>query len=115
MDAERQKIGVSADRVERSAKLVRHGREELALRETRQLGRGDASRLVDGALIGGAARAEVAGHFRESDHLTRCVLQCRDDDARPESRAVFPDAPALVFDTADANGFLQLAFRLTSG
>src|SRR5215510_14315534 len=102
MNAQREQIGVSADRVERSAKLVRHGRQELGLREIRQFGGGDATNVVDGALGGGAALTEVTGHLGESNDLSRRVLQRGDDDARPEARAVFPNAPALVFDAADA-------------
>ena len=50
-DALLQQLGVAGDGVERRAQLVRHRREELALRAVRRLGLGEAPRVLERALL----------------------------------------------------------------
>src|SRR5208337_4989274 len=50
------------------------------------------------ALFRFASFREIACHLREADDVSLRVLQRRDDDARPETRAVLAHAPALVLE-----------------
>ena len=68
-DPHREQLGVAADGVERRAQLVRHRREELALRAIRDLRLGGAARVRERALLGRAALGEVARDLREADEL----------------------------------------------
>ena len=51
-------------------------------------------------LFMGSPPRQVARDLGEAQQLPVCISQRRDDDVGPELRAVFPDAPALVFERA---------------
>ena len=57
---------------------------------------GEANRLH----LRGATLGEVPGDLRESHYPSAVVAQGRDDDVRPEARAVLPQPPAFVLEPA---------------
>src|SRR6478672_931194 len=111
-DPQLEQLRVAANGVERSAKLVRHRREKLALRAVRHLGFRNSASVGDRALLGGAAFREIARHLREADQLSRRIPNGGDDDIGPELRAVLPIAPTFVFEASPGRGLAQLPRRL---
>ena len=60
------------------------------------------------------AVSQVPGHLCKPLQLAIVVIQCGDDDVRPELAAVLADTPVFVLDTAELLGDFQLTFRLLS-
>src|SRR5581483_7891911 len=60
------------------------------------------------------ALREVAHHLRVAEELAGVVAHRRDDDVRPERRAVAPHAPFLLLEAAFLRRDLQLARRLAA-
>ena len=65
-ESEAQKLGVSADGVERSPKLVRHRGEKLALGQVRRYGLGQAARVFERFQLRITTLGEVSGDLGES-------------------------------------------------
>jgi hypothetical protein len=63
-------------------------------------------------LLEGAPFAEFARDLAEADDIAIVVAKGRDDDERPETRAVFAEPPPLVLDAAELARLDELALRL---
>src|SRR5262249_15138278 len=57
------------------------------------------------------ALGEVAGNLEEPAQIAGFVAECRNDHAGPELRAVFTDAPALVFKAAGLRRHFEFVRR----
>ncbi len=68
-----------------------------------------AERLLCRAAIG-----EITRDLREPDVRTTVVEERRDDDVRPDERAVLPEPPTLVLESPIANGGRELHWRLAA-
>ena len=55
---------------------------------------------IEKRLLGIFFVGHVAGDLREADQTAMLVVDAIDDDARPEARAVLPNAPAFTFELA---------------
>src|SRR6185503_1637528 len=78
------------------------------------LGR-DTSRILERALLRHPSLREVAGDLSEPHELTALVSQRRDEDVRPEPRAILPHSPPFVLVLPDLGRDPQLVFRKAFG
>src|ERR1019366_8866230 len=112
--APEQQAGGHDDRPERVTQVVPEDADEHLpeLRHSAEvalalLGLGE----LDLLLLRSLSRGQIAGDLREAEKLAvPGISDGRDDDVRPEARAVLAYAPAFIFESPDPSRNLQLAF-----
>ena len=102
-------LGEAEDGVERRAELVAHAGEEVGLGQIRFLGGGlgVGQRRLD--LV---ALRQVAGQFGEAAQIAGLIANGREDDVRPERRAVLAHAPPFVLVPSAGGGEVEVVLRL---
>src|SRR5258708_4993866 len=59
------------------------------------------------SLVGFPPLGDIAGDLCERDQLTGVVVDCVDDDTRPEAASVLADLEHLVFEFASARCYVE--------
>ena len=105
------RIELDLQRGQRGLQLVGRDRQELVPDPQRLFGADALQPLV----VQATALGQVADHLGEPQQRARLVVDRRDDDVRPEPRAVLADPPALFLEPAGSRGGLQLHLATPGG